>query len=400
MASPRAARDYHHYRRAVRGRRLPLAYCDLDLLDDNAAALAARAGPRPIRVASKSVRCRAVLERVLSRPGFEGVLAYTAGEAAFLARRGIDDVVVAYPTVEPTEVDAACEQVAAGRTITLMVDDAEQLDALAAIAAARTVVLPVCIDLDMSSRYPGLHFGVHRSPIHEPADAVRLARAIAERPSLRLDGLMGYEAQIAGLPDAVPGQPVKNAVARALKRRSLPEVVARRQRVVEALRHDGHALRFVNGGGTGSLEATADDESVTEVTAGSGLYSPALFDGYAGFRHHPAAGFALPITRRPQRGIFTCHGGGYVASGPAGADRLPVPQLPEGARLLPLEGAGEVQTPVRYDGPIALPIGAPIFFRHAKAGELCERFDALHLIAGGEVVDVVPTYRGEGEAFL
>ena len=48
----------------------------------------------------------------------------------------------------------------------------------------------------------------------------------------------------------------------------------------------------------------------------------------------------------------------------------------------------------------SLSIGDRVYLRHAKAGELCERFDALHLVEGGEIVDVVPTYRGEGKAFL
>ena len=170
--------------------------------------------------------------------------------------------------------------------------------------------------------------------------------------------------------------------------------------VVQVLEASGHALRFVNGGGTGSLESTREDPAVTELTAGSGFYAPCLFDGYRAFHHRPAVGFALPITRRPAPGIYTCHGGGYVASGAAGADRLPAPWLPEGARLLGTEGAGEVQTPVRYDGPLALRVGDPIFFRHAKAGELCERFDELLLIAGDVITARATTYRGDGKTFL
>jgi D-serine deaminase-like pyridoxal phosphate-dependent protein len=156
----------------------------------------------------------------------------------------------------------------------------------------------------------------------------------------------------------------------------------------------------VNGGGTGSLQTTAAEEAVTEVTAGSGFYAPALFDRYSAFSLRPAAMFALPVVRRPSGSVVTALGGGYHASGPAGADRLPEPWLPRGLRLDSLEGAGEVQTPVSGAAAAALRLGDRVYFRHAKAGELCERFDSLHLVRGGEVLDEVPTYRGEGRCFL
>ncbi|MBI3735552.1 amino acid deaminase/aldolase, partial [Candidatus Sumerlaeota bacterium] len=91
---------------------------------------------------------------------------------------------------------------------------------------------------------------------------------------------------------------------------------------------------------------------------------------------------------------------GYIASGAAGKDKLPYPYLPAGSELLPLEGAGEVQTPIAYRGPEKLEIGDPIFMRHSKAGELCERFKSLLLVSAGKIVDEVPTYRGEGECFV
>ena len=391
---------YDGYRRAIEGRSLPLAFCDLDLLDANAEAMAERAGSTPIRVASKSVRCRAVLERVLARPGYRGVMCFSAAEAAHLATHGFDDLLVAYPTMEQSEIRSVCTHVGAGKSITLMVDDAAQVRAAAACARSTGVTLPLCIDVDMSMQLPGLWFGVRRSPIRNPEAALSLARVIAAEEGTRLDGVMGYEAQIAGVPDAIPGKRAMNAAVRMLKHRSIGELQERRQAVVDALRREGFELRLVNGGGTGSIESTARDRSVTELTVGSGLYSPGLFDDYAAFRHRPAAGFALPITRRPAPDIYTCHGGGYVASGAAGKDRLPVPYLPEGAALLPLEGAGEVQTPIRYTGSVTLRIGDPVFLRHAKAGELCERFSTLTLLSKGRVVDEVPTYRGDGQCFL
>ena len=392
---------YDFYKNALAGHRLPAAFIDLDALDANLADLRTRAGTLPIRLVTKSVRSVAILRRVLaSGAPFRGLMCYSPAEAAWLASQGFDDLLVAYPSVEPTDLRAVAAQLRAGRTIVLMVDSAAQAQRIAAIAQHEGVVQPLAIDLDMSSDFPGLHFGVFRSPVDGPQAALALAAEIARHPSLRLDGLMGYESQIAGLMDEVPGQGAKNAVIRLLKRRSIPEVNERRRATVAALAAAGHALRFVNGGGTGSFESTRNDSSVTELAAGSGLYVPTLFDHYRAFRGRPAAGFAVAVTRAPAPGIVTCAGGGYPASGPGGADRVPKPWLPEGCALIATEGAGEVQTPVRIPDGVSLAPGDPLLFRHAKAGELCERFNELLLIEGGAVVDKVATYRGDGKCFF
>jgi D-serine deaminase-like pyridoxal phosphate-dependent protein len=393
--------SYDSYRAALAGYRLPAAFVDLEALSANLADLRARAGGLPIRLVTKSVRCVAILRRVLAGGApFRGLMCYSPAEAAWLASLGFDDLLVAYPSVEPGDLRAVAGQLRAGRTIALMVDGAVQVQRIAALARAEGVVQPLAIDLDMSSDFPGLRFGVFRSPVDGPAAAVALAAEIARHPSLRLDGLMGYESQIAGLMDEVPGQRAKNAVIRLLKRRSIPEITERRRATVAALAAAGHALRFVNGGGTGSVESTRADDSVTELAAGSGLYMPTLFDHYRAFRGRPAAGFALAVTRAPASGVVTCAGGGYPASGPGGADRMPRPWLPAGCTLVATEGAGEVQTPVRVPAGVALAPGDPLLFRHAKAGELCERFNELLLIEGGAVVDKVATYRGDGKCFL
>jgi D-serine deaminase-like pyridoxal phosphate-dependent protein len=252
----------------------------------------------------------------------------------------------------------------------------------------------------MASDFPGLHFGAWRSRVRHPATARRIAEAIVDSQHLRLDGVMGYEAQIAGVGDRVPGQRLRSALIRLLKWRSRAEVAARRAALVAAITSAAGPLRFVNGGGTGSLESTSAEACVTELTAGSAFYGPTLFDGYAAFHPAPAAGFAIEIARRPAPGLYTCSGGGYIASGPPGTDRLPQPYLPADAYLMATEGAGEVQTPIRYGGPEQLVLGDPIFLRPAKAGELCERFNTLLLIADGRIVDEVPTYRGAGLCFL
>jgi D-serine deaminase-like pyridoxal phosphate-dependent protein len=211
--------------------------------------------------------------------------------------------------------------------------------------------------------------------------------------------MMSYEAQIAGVADAPPGQALLGRGIRMMQSRSLPELLRRRMAAVRAVREHVE-LEFVNGGGTGSVAATAADPAVTEIAAGSGLLGPTLFDGYRSWQPTPAAFFALSVVRRPSPTIATVLGGGWIASGPTGPSRQPTPWLPEGLSLRGEEGAGEVQTPLTGAAAGNLRPGDRVWFRHAKAGELSEHVNDLLLVEGADIVDTVPTYRGEGKAFL
>ncbi len=394
-------RDYAYYREVFRGQRMPFAFVDLDVLDENIRQIAARAQGKRVRLASKSLRCVAMLRRILAADAcFQGIMCYAAREAVYLASQGFDDLLLGYPCWHREDIAGVARATQAGARIALMVDSAAHVEQIEAVASEYGVRLPLCLDMDMSLDVPGLHFGVWRSPLRTVEQARPLIERIVQSEHVWLDGVMGYEAQIAGVGDAYPGQAAKNALVRQLKRRSAREVARRRAALVELVRSYGVSLRFVNGGGTGSMATTGAEAVVTEITVGSGFFSPALFDNYTEFRYLPAAGYAIEIVRQPAPAIYTCLGGGYTASGAAGADKLPKPYLPRGARLLPLEGAGEVQTPIQYNGPLTLNPGDPIFMRHAKAGELCERFPTLLLVSNGAIIDEVPTYRGDGQCFI
>ncbi len=378
----------------------PFAVVDLDALESNARAMAQRAGGTPIRLASKSVRCRAIQRQVLAMDGYRGVLAFTLPEALWLATE-VEDVLVGYPTADRTALHTLAHDEEAARRVTVMVDSPEHLEFVAAAVGEGASTVRVALDLDASLHLLGdrVHVGPRRSPVRSADDARAVVRAIEAYPGLRLVGLMAYEGQIAGVGDNAPGSPARRTAIRTMQRASAAELRERRAEVVAAVR-SLVPLEFVNGGGTGSLEATGAEDAVTELGAGSGLYSPGLFDTYRGFRHDPAAFFVLSVVRKPTPESATVLGGGWVASGASGKDRLPTPAWPGGLHLSGTEGAGEVQTPLLGPAAAHLKVGDRVWFRHAKAGELCERVNELHLVRGGAVVDVVPTYRGEGQAFL
>jgi D-serine deaminase-like pyridoxal phosphate-dependent protein len=382
----------------------PFAFVDLDAVWSNSADMLRRSRGKPIRIASKSIRSRPVIARLLDLdPGFQGILGFTLPEAIWLWDLGFRDIVVAYPTT-----DRGCLTRLARITSeepdeapVVMVDSPEHLDLIEEAATSFVAPIRVAMDIDLSWWPLGgrLKVGPKRSPIRTPEQAVALAQEIDRRERTRLVGVMAYEGQIAGVGDNVPRKAVNNLLIRAMQSASARDVAERRAEIVTAL-SDVAQLEFVNGGGTGSIELTASEWAVTEIAAGSGFFAPVLFDHYRAFKLRPAAMFALPVSRRPSRGVATALGGGYLASGVGAKDRMPVPYLPAGLRLDPYEGAGEVQTPLRGSAAGRLSVGDRVYFRHVKAGELCERFNSIYLVTGMTIRDQVPTYRGEGKSFL
>jgi D-serine deaminase-like pyridoxal phosphate-dependent protein len=390
---------YERYNRVTAEFDPPFGLVDLDAFDANAADLVRRASGKPIRVASKSLRCRALIERVLKNPGFQGVMCYTLREALWLHEKGVsDDLLVAYPTADRGALRELAKRPAALEAITLMADSSEHLDFIHQVLGDGHPEIKICVELDTAwEPLKRIHIGTWRSPLRTPEDVAMFAELVAKSPGFRLAGLMGYEGQIAGLGDN-PSNKMRGVALRFIQRRSADELWRRRTAAVRRIT-DLSPLQFVNGGGTGSIESTAADPSVTEIAAGSGLVGPLLFDAYRKFRPRPALLYALPVVRRPAPGIATLFSGGYIASGTGTKDRLPRPFLPSGLSLTGTEGAGEVQTPVRGAAANRLNIGDRVWMRHAKAGELGERLTTYYLVDSDDAVTAAPTYRGEQQCF-
>lgn len=398
--------DHAAWTELLHDRPLPCAIVDLDAVAANRAVLDRARARRSvtIRVASKSLRIPALLDFLAEAEDtlIAGVMPYSAREAAFLATRGWDDLLMGYPVGTSSDADVLAELAQAGQGIVATVDCEDHVALLASAARRRGTDLALCIDIDVSLRPAGdrVHIGVRRSPIRDVNAARRLADRIRNTDGVHLTALLAYEAQVAGLPDRTRGGSLLDPVRRAIKERSIRFATEQRRDILNALVRDGHDIRTVNGGGTGSMHSTSADPAVTEVTAGSGFLCPHLFDGYDNLPLQPAAFFALPVVRHSDPGFVTCFGGGYIASGSTGSDRAPIVHLPPGLTPTSLEGWGEVQTPLRTsERTPPLPIGAPIIARHAKSGEPFERFRHVLLVRDGRVEAEVPTYRGAGQCF-
>ncbi len=369
----------------------PLAVIDAEALWANAADLLRRANGVPVRVASKSVRVRDIIGRTLALDGFAGIMSYSLAESNWLADLGHNDILLAYPTADVAALRDLVANDQRRASITLMVDGTGALELIDAALGANHPEVRVCLDIDSSLKIGPAHLGVRRSPVHSVEQATQVAQAIVKRPGFKLVGLMFYDAQIAGLPDTSPA-------VRLVKSKSNKELHQRRGQIVEAVQKIAE-LEIVNAGGTGSLEATGTDPAITELTAGSGLFTPTLFDKYDTFEARPAAFYLLSVVRKPADDIATLFSGGYIASGPANKNRLPTPTWPEGLELIGTEGAGEVQTPVKGKAAAELKVGDRVVMRHAKAGEMCERFNQVVLVDANGGTEVLPTYRGEGKNF-
>lgn len=394
--------SYPEWKAILSGARLPAAVVDLDAFDRNAALLgriAADSG-KTLRLATKSLRVPELIRRALANPVYRGLMCYSAEEAEFLAAEGFDDLLVAYPTVQPGDLAALRGLAERGKRVALVCDHRTQLEAAASAMEGARARLPIIFELDLALRPPGAHLGARRSPVRTDADLRALIAEARARPELEVAGCLGYESQVAGLTDRNPFKRRLNPVAALVRRISMWRIAARRARARALFESEGIALELFNGGGSGSLNLAAPERALTELSAGSGLLDPHLFDYYSNIRFEPACFFALQAVRRSDPGFVTCQGGGYIASGEPGWDRVPKPWLPDGARLVAAEGCGEVQTPLRLvrDGEVA--IGDPVLFRHAKAGELAERFDEYLLVSAGKIVGRAKTYRGLGRCFF
>ena len=114
----------------------------------------------------------------------------------------------------------------------------------------------------------------------------------------------------------------------------------------------------------------------------------------SGGREHAIA-WRLTQSPRVQK-VYVAPGNGGTATEP-GLENLPLTDIQALAQFAQDEG---IQLTVVGPEAPALEVGDPVICRHAKAGELAERFNRYLLFRGERVVDAVPTYRGLGQCFF
>ena len=403
----------------------PQAWLDMDALDHNIALVNQKTQAVNLRLATKSIRSIDVLHYIKDRsPHFIGLMSYAADESVYLLENGFDNILCAYPTLDTISVANTLKYTQQGAVMVWMVDRPEHVAVLERVGIEHGVKIDVCLDVNMSMPLPKLYFGTKRSALMHKKDIKALLKHIKKSDHINLVAAMGYEAQIAGLPEHLPGKALLTPAIKLLKHRSQKQVSQRRGAMVNWLKKQGYALQMVNGGGSGSMDFTACQSEITEVTVGSAYYKPAYFDYMESMQDfRVAAGFVLPVTRQPEKDVITCHGGGFIASGAVGIDKAPVVHYPAGLTILNDEGFGEVQTPMKMDkrtvSETSLKIGDAVWCRHAKAGELCEHFNELVCYEGAaqmpqgtdeqainhtsirrkDAAATMTTYRGDGRCF-
>ena len=377
----------------------PFACIDLDALDRNIAFVNQEALGKNIRIATKSVRSinllRYIAERLDHHTGF---MTFDLRETLHLLNEGFDDLLLGYPQLEESLIEEIIPFIEQGRTVTFMIDCIKQWQWLKEIGENHQVIIEICIDINLSVDFKILYFGTKRSALQRIGDVQDLLASASSFKYTKVTGIMGYEAQIAGVTD-VPVARWQAPAIKLFKKLSKQKISDFRQEVVQLAHQVCPDLQFVNGGGSGSIDFTASAEEVTELTIGSAFYFPALFSRYRNLPLDNAVNFALRVTRNPEPRVIVCNGGGYIASGATGIDKNPVPIWPKDLSYLKNEGAGEVQTPLQ-DKNNKLQIGDTVYFKHAKAGELCERFNELHARRETKYSGAFTTYRGDGECYL
>ena len=274
------------------------------------------------------MRCRSLLASMLDHdPGFRGLMTFTLPETLWLHGHGFDDLLVAYPSAD-REALAELARLESERPPIVMVDSVEQLDYIESAARAGPAAARVCIELDLGWWPLGgrLKIGVKRSPVRTPAQARALARGDRAAPrASSSQALMGYEAHVAGVGDRPLGKRLQGL-------RDPPDQGALRCRAgasaapaaVEAVREVA-AVPIVNGGGTGSIHSTRERAPSRRSRPAPAFTRPLSSTATRSSALTPAAMFAMPVVRRPSGGVATLLGGGYLASGAAGPDRLPAP---------------------------------------------------------------------------
>jgi D-serine deaminase-like pyridoxal phosphate-dependent protein len=384
---------YEELNEILKDEMCPCAFLDLESFDENVEWFDSEIEKlgKKIRIGTKSIRVPELTIRALKKPNIDGLFIFHPNEIkTYQEKYNQKDFLLAYPIYNRPEADILSKAIKRDpeTRVHVMVDNPAHLYLLEKSAAKHDVKLGIIVDYDASVNFMGQVAGVMRSPLTKPKEVVSLAKQCSEFSHLEFRGIMGYEGQEAGIGDF-------SIVYSLMKQKSRRENSEKRAAIVAALKEAGLPPKIVNGGGSGCFQDTGSEESVTEVTIGSGLFKSYIFDPIESMNPlKPSLFMALRIVRFPKNGVATCFSGGYVCSA---INKSPKVVLPKGCKETTREGFGEVQTPILYNpNEIFFKMGDVVICRLAKAGEPLERFNEVALTSKGKIIGHYLTNRGWG----
>ncbi len=267
----------------------PAPLIDVVQLDRNIAAMAAAfaRGPVSLRPHAKTHKCSAIALRQIAA-GAIGITCAKVGEAEALARPGIDDILIANEIVGPLKI-ARLVALARRTSITVAVDNAENVAALSAAATEAGVTIGALVDLDV---------GMGRAGVTSFQDAVDLAHRVAGSPGLRFRGLMGYEGHVVDERDL--------AQRHEGTRVALQKLSAARRAVEES----GLAVECLSAGGTGTYAVTSTWPDLTEAQVGSYVFMDANYRAIEGMdAFAPSLSVLATVMSRPTPARVTVDAG-------------------------------------------------------------------------------------------
>jgi D-serine deaminase-like pyridoxal phosphate-dependent protein len=381
--------QYSSIQSALKNNPCPAAILDSKIYTKNVNTLEqiVKSTDKFIRIGSKSIRIPQLIDELQKKSWIIGILGFNAHEISFYQDNfSLIDYLLAYPIFTDFEADLLARGAKRDPSakITAMVDCDAHLRILEKAAKKFDTTLYVCVDVNMSTKYLGQYAGSFRSPINSAKDALFVVNAIKKHPHIKFRGIMGYESQIASAADTF--------LYKQMKKDARKKVNILREEVVSVLENEGFHCEIVNGGGSGSLLETMQENSITEIGLGSALFKSYIFDAIEALDNFdPSLFMALRIVRKPTPLISTAFSGGYYCSQ---SGKGPIVVYPTDIKIISMEQFGEVQTPFKHPRNMQLNLGDVVICRLAKAGEPLERFKEVLEVENGEIKRRLLTYRG------
>ncbi len=245
----------------------PCLILDIDAFERNVARMAAHCEDLGIalRPHGKAHKCVEIARRQVAA-GAVGLCVVNIGEAEIFAAAGIPGILITSPLSTAAKMQRFV-RLAADADVTAVVDDLDGAKALAAMAQAVGVRVPVMLDLDL---------GRARTGVTEIADAIDLGKYLAADPAFDLRGIQAYAGHLSHEPD------------HAARRSGSAAAAVQIRDVVDGLAAQGVAIETVSGGSTGTCFMEPQAGGITEAQFGSYIFMDAEYD-------------AIPLTERDER---------------------------------------------------------------------------------------------------